>query len=213
MANVRPQGVAGGQKTTPVGTDTIVLQETADGTVKYATLSDVFTALGVSGGWTKISTITATGSETAFDFTSIPSGYKHLRLIGTARLNAVASDNLYCKVNNSGSGYNTRVTFNSGSLASGSDTTSNGISVGNISGTDATASYWSSWDWIFYDYLSTSHYKSANGQNQYYGGSGLIVSHSSAVWASTSAITRLTLQRATASAFVSGSTFDLYGIT
>ncbi len=50
MVNVTPQNVAGGEKATPVGTDTVNIQETGDGSVKYATLTNIGNAMGWTGG-------------------------------------------------------------------------------------------------------------------------------------------------------------------
>jgi len=159
-----------------------------------------------------IATVTASGSTSTINFTSIPSTYTHLQLRFIAR-DAGANGAFGIKYNSdtTASNYYRHYLYGDGaSVSAGASSTSTDIFAIPYSGTTANAMGIGIVDIL--DYANTSKYKTLrclNGDDL--NGSGQI-HFESTLWKNTNAITSINLVMQGGSNFTSTSTFALYGI-
>jgi hypothetical protein len=154
-----------------------------------------------------IATVTASGGETSFTFSSIPSTYKSLQIRG---INSNASDPVTLMRFNgdTGTNYAWHVLYGNGSAGAASGVSGNAM---YFVYTSSTAGIFGSTVTDIIDYASTSKYKtlralSGNDRN----GAGDMTFYSG-LWQSTSAISSITILPASGN-FRQYSTFALYGI-
>ena len=167
-----------------------------------------------------IATITAAGGETSLSFTSIPQTYKSLQIRGISRDTSATnqSNGNYLTFNNdTGTNYHSHLIINNPAGAAYAYDSGNVNYVVNLSGAifgSGTTNMFGSGIYDIIDYSSTTKNKvlrtflgaDTNGVTTIRNiqiGSGL--------WLSTSAITTITINEASAG-FAAGSTFALYGI-
>lgn len=181
--------------------------------------------LRADGTWAaapqKISSQVASGSPATITFSSIPNTFTHLRITGMARdtkATTPASYAAFIKVNGDATAANYNAVYSLASAATMSSVTvagtTNGAAVVNVPGTFTTANAFGVFDIFIPYYNNTTFFKGMWGHSfaftnastpfQEYADRG-------AQWMSTAAITSLALT-AGGTAFLNGSTFDLYGI-
>ena len=156
------------------------------------------------------------GSSGTITFSSIPSTYQHLQLRWTARISLADTSDSFSTVRfNSDSGNNYAYHYllgNGSSAIAGGSASQNRIAWPTILGNSATSNCFSVGIMDIHDYASTTKNKTvrvfegweANGSGKAYLNSGL--------WASTSAVTSLSIVAASSSNFLTNSTFALYGM-
>jgi hypothetical protein len=174
-------------------------------------------AAAAAGAYESIATVTATGSETSINFTSIPSTYSNLQVRINARQSSGTLTVPVIKMRFNGdttaANYTYHILSGNGSAISSSGFTSMGeIQLYAIAGNSSTASMFGSGITDIIDYASTSKNKtvrSMGGTDQ--NGSGLSQLISNA-WLQTTAITSIEIYGSQTNSFASGSVFSLYGI-
>ena len=157
--------------------------------------------------YTPISSFTATTSISSVTIAGIPQNYTDLVLVGVNG-NAVNSDNdIYIRFNSdSGSNYSRTQMVGNGSNASSSRTSNNTeIRIGPSYNNTPTSTLISH----IMNYSNTTTYKTVLSRTGH--ASGYVMGHV-ALWRSTAAITSITLTLQNSESFVTGSTFNLYGI-
>lgn len=167
------------------------------------------------GGFWSIATATGTGSSGTITFSSIPSGYKHLRLIYNGRTTRTTNLEGYSIRFNgdSGTNYAYHTLYGDGSIPVAEGITA---STGGIIGWTATDFYSSNITGVsitdILDYGSTTKNKvtraftgfDTNGAGR--GGT------TSSVWLSTAAITSISIVTNSGFNWTTQTTFELYGI-
>jgi len=168
-----------------------------------------------TSSYESIATFTATGGETSFTFSSIPSTYKHLQVRCMLRRNTTGAANMGFRPNNdtSAANYTRHSLIGNGTTvsAAGSATGTYDYTQNFVTVPGTTSGAYAGQIWDVLDYASTTKYKTfrsfagydANGSGQ--------VGLNSNLWLSTSAITSLVVYFA-GDAVDAGSTFALYGI-
>lgn len=173
----------------------------------------------VSGGLHLIAETTLGASAANFDFTSIPSGYRHLMVVWLLRSDVSAtSDSCLTSLNNDTTNANyDRQYFQ----AVASSTTAVAVNAGSGSraglqstGATSPANQFGTGYLLVADYTS-SQYKTVHGFGNAWtnrSSSTILMYHWVQGWANTAAVTRITIAPGTGSNFVSGSAVQLYGV-
>lgn len=158
----------------------------------------------MTAAWTPLATTTLSSSASSVTFGSIPSGYKDLQLVMTPLGNQV--QDVSTSFNGSSANFTgVRMWGYSGNTYS-SDTYSTSASMVIITNSVAPVVTWN-----IMDYSATDKHKTilvrGNAQSSYD-----FVWASAHRWASTSAITSITLTPTSPYVFVAGATFSLWGL-
>jgi hypothetical protein len=187
------------------------------GTNGHTLVADSVEATGLkwvapsSGAVSVIQTITTTSGATNVSFTSIPSTYTHLRIVYQASLIGATWDDFLMRINNdTGNNYDRQLLQGRTGSATASETYgANSITIANN-----TDSYGSIGQIIIPNYKNTVFEKMAvnyfyakfgqSSTNQFVGVFG-------GTLRSTAAVTQIDLFNSGSRAFVTGSTFTLYG--
>ena len=159
------------------------------------------------------STLVGAGGASSITFSNIPQGYKHLQIRFIARGSA-ATNEVWAQFNSdTGSNYSTHQVYGSGAAAGASGTASTSYAkVGELSGTNASASIFGVSVIDILDYANTNKYKTTRAlTGTDINGSGGYIVFVSGNWNSTSPINSITLYYNTYS-FLQYSRFSLYGI-
>ena len=167
----------------------------------------------VTNSWESIATYTVgVGGQSSIDFTSIPSGYKHLQVRGFTRDSRAGQtwSALYGTINNSSSAIYSRhaLLADGGTIGAQAGASEAGASYGMAAGSTAASGTFAPIIIDFLDYGNTNKYKTVRYLN------GLVSPYmyfGSYVWQSTAAITSLQFTPL-APNFVQYSTLALYGI-
>lgn len=172
-------------------------------------------ASGKPAAMTAIASTTLGTNTATITFSSIPSTYDDLVLIGYARSAAIATSR-GCRLrfnNDTATNYSGTFLIGDGATASSSrSSTQDQIFVGNVPAASATANIFGSFRIEILDYKNTSYNKTALIRNAMdLNGSGATYLNA-VLRRSTSAISRIDLYLDSASDFISGSVFALYGI-
>jgi hypothetical protein len=170
-----------------------------------------------SGAFESIASVTASGGETSLNFTSIPSTYAALQVRGIARLSAggstlfVSSSMYFNDSTTTNIGYHQLYGDGTTVTASGFTGTNGEIVLyRNTAGSGIAANIFGVTLLDIQDYASTSRNKTIrffNGGDSNGGGYSFL---GSAVWQSTSAVTKISIQNG--NGYAAGTTFALYGI-
>jgi hypothetical protein len=156
--------------------------------------------------YTPLATVTLGTTATSVTFSNIPATYRDLILVAFVKTASV-TDNYFRLNADSGSNYSSVVMFGTGSsTGSNADTGSNASFYSYSNSTDfETATL------QIMDYSATDKHKTALNRN---GTSSQALGARAIRWASTSAVTSLTLYGGTMGSvnLQSGSTFSLYGV-
>jgi hypothetical protein len=167
-----------------------------------------------SGAYDSIATVTASGSATFIDFTSIPSTYKHLQIRYIARSGVAASEvSLLSSLNgDNGSNYSWHnINANGSTVAASASSTTTFLNYAAITGASTTANTYGVGVIDYLDYANTSKYKTIRTLAGWDGNGSGSIAFSSGLWQSTSAVTSIRLATG-AGNLTSLSTFALYGI-
>lgn len=151
--------------------------------------------------YTPLATITLSSNQTSVTFGSIPNTYKDLILVANVRLTSTSDLGIRF---NSDSGNNYHRVFMAGNGSSASSGTNSPADIGYWAYTTST-----SYDpqiLQLMDYSATDKHKTWLSR---YGGASITTGATAGRWASTSAVTSITISLGT---YQSGSTFSLYGI-
>lgn len=162
----------------------------------------------LSGSYESIATVTVgAGGTSSVSFSSIPSTYKHLQI--RAIYETVTNiDNIGMTLNGSTAQTRSHFLYGFGASAGAGDTTSNWFTV--QAGVSTTTFYAMIIDLL--DYTNTNKYKTVRALNGVdFNGSGCIAL-SSALYATTSAVSSLSIQPAGGANLAQYSSFALYGI-
>ena len=149
-----------------------------------------------------------TGSAfTLITFSSIPSTYRDLRVVVTGATDA--EGNIFLKINGDASSNYSQVNMRSFATSSAASSSGTGARVNSNYSTGLQTSSRAINIYDIFDYAQTNKHKSilirANHSDE--------VDAIAARWASTSAITSLSITANDAAAFTAGSTFSLYGVS
>lgn len=175
---------------------------------------------GGSSAMTLIADTTVSGSAAAtIDFSSIPGTYKHLRLIGQVRGDTAANNTalrLRMNADSTAAHYQWNyVQWYSGGTSNGAEGASDtAISTGEISASTSPANVPGTFTIDIPNYAGTVFNKTVNSLYGFSTGSGTagnLAGNGMGYWASTAAITELTLLPG-AGNFIIGSRVSLYGI-
>jgi hypothetical protein len=170
---------------------------------------------GAAAGAYELISTTVSGSVSSVTFSSIPSTYKHLQLRGVSKVaNGNISLNLRIQMNASSTGHNDHQLFGDG--ASVGSLYNPGASYIQLSyatqGTGTTGAFGATILDIL-DYASTVKNKTTRSLSGFVDGTGTqSLALGSGLFASTSAITSLTITNQVAANFNAVSRFSLYGI-
>ena len=167
-----------------------------------------------ASSYESIATVTVgSGGASTVSFTSIPSTYTHLQIRAIARGSA-ATNEIWAQFNSdTAANYSTHQVYGSGAAVGASGTASTSYAkVGELSGTNASASIFGVSVIDILDYANTNKYKTTRAlTGTDINGSGGYIVFASGNWRSTSAISSITLYYNTYS-FNQYSSFALYGI-
>ena len=183
--------------------------------VKRSKFWDQIASIPYTGpAWDSIATATPSGVNT-FDFTSIPSTYKFLRIVSTHKTNVGTTvDNIQMTFNDdTANNYSFTYSYAQNTSIGGNNTTAGSCfymralgSGGNSNGFYATAVV------DIYDYSNTSKWTTVHSHGGAVGNSNENeVWFMNSTWANTSVVNKITIGYG-AGSFVSGSEFHLYGI-
>ena len=162
-----------------------------------------------------ISTVTVGSAGAAsIDFTAIPQNYTDLKLVVSARTNAVATyDNILLKFNGSTSNYSViRIFTDLNTNITDKFTSQSFIYVGEPNGLTSTVKTFNNLELYIPNYTSSQHkpsYSDIVQENN--ASSGTVLGFHANLWADTSAITSIKLDLGSTS-FVHYTTATLYGI-
>ena len=178
--------------------------------------------LNFAGNFDSIATVTASGSSSTVEFTSIPSGYSHLQIRGIMRSGSANNyDNVYLTFNSSTSSYASHYLAGNGASASAYAWTSAArIESFFATGGTAIADNYSSCVIDILDYTSTNknktvrilagHDNNNNGATDFQKG---IITLSSGLWYATpAAITSIKIANGVGANWTNKTTFALYGV-
>lgn len=163
--------------------------------------------------YTPLATLTLTGTDTEVQFANIPNSYRDLIIITNSRTNRAAADEpLRLRFNgDSTNGNYSRVSMSGNGSSPSSYTDSPGEIIIDSAATAASSGsgHFAILNVEIFDYAQTNKHKAVLTTS---GISSLEVRRQAGRWASTTAITSLTLTPYFGGSFVSGSTFSLYGV-
>ena len=165
-----------------------------------------------TGTYTLIQSITASGSVSDVEFTSIPSTYTDLVIVCQGRTaNAVSEQAITVYLNNDFSGIASFTEMRGdGSTATSSRLTAqSGFRVGYFAGASAASGIVGQCIFSVIDYSNTNTFKTTIARG---GTASSSTTASASLWRSTAAITRVGMATFGAGNYVAGSTFRLYGI-
>ena len=162
-----------------------------------------------------ISTVTVgSGGTSTITFSSIPSTYTDLQIIGIARTDraGTTTDTLFVKINSDNTNYYTHGLYGTGSSAGAYADSGNPTYFSVAAGASVASNVFSSTVWELLDYSSTNKYKTIRVLRGYDDNSVGTIRLTSSLWASTSAVTSLTIQGTSSQNIAQYSAFSLYGI-
>jgi hypothetical protein len=160
--------------------------------------------------------LVGSGGAASIDFTTIPSGFKHLQIRGIAR-SARAASGSYIKIqfnSDTANNYANHGLFGGGASAGAyAVTTTDHAGEAYITAASDTASAFGASVWDVLDYANTSKNKTVRAlTGADVNGTNGQLRFASGVWLSTNAITSISLTDGNGSTFVQHSSFALYGI-
>jgi hypothetical protein len=160
--------------------------------------------------YTPLANITLASTDSEIVFASIPATYRDLVLVCSARGTITTFTNVQMRFNSdTGSNYSTVAMYGTGSAAASYSETATNITLEQIARSSDTASVFTPIMTQVMDYSATDKHKTVLTRNSSTL-SGAVAALASR-WASTSAITSITLYPYGGS-FAIGSTFSLYGV-
>ena len=194
-----------------------------DGGASVGTPGQVLSSTGVGTSWitpsasssdfVKINSVVVGTPVANVTFSGIPSTYKNLKLVITARYSAPATD-FYMQFNgDSGANYQSALSFAGSTNGQSAAFSQSLAAIGSAATSTAPANQAGVAEVVVFDYAGTVFYKSATGfSHRLDSASVAYIIMYGLTWNSTAAINAIELI-AGAGNFVTGSTFTLYGIT
>ena len=160
-----------------------------------------------------ISTVTATGGETSFTFSSISGTYKHLQIRGIQRRNAAGTAVTGVRINGiTTSTYVYHTLYGDGaSVIADASTAANYLRGPRMASATNAASIYGAFVFDVIDYASTTKNKTVRWFGGYDANGTGIIELKSGLFNNTAAVTSITVYFA-GDAVAAGSTFALYGI-
>lgn len=175
-------------------------------------------AASMHGAMVPISRITVSGTSTfTVTFSSIPSVYQDLKLIGSARTsfnNLSEALGLYFNGDNSSGLYSNTSIVTADTIYPGRNTNVNQSTFCQVISNTAQTGNFNVVRTDFFNYSNTSVNKSAiskHAADYNNSGSGAVGMYS-LLWRNTNAITSISIQSGNGAYFIAGTTFTLYGI-
>ena len=231
IAKSNPGNITGTSSTSPivitgltVGTSytATVAAVNSTGTSEYSSASNSAVPV-VNTAYESIATVTVgSGGQTAIEFTSIPSTFKHLQVRAIVRDNRVPPsgnyNNMHLQVGNGSIDTGSNYTYHT---LRGNRSTASADGAGSQVKTDYTvipsstagANTFGAQIWDFLDYANTNKYKTIrvlSGADD--NGSTGFIEFTSSVWQSTNAITNLKFSLSSTPSFVQYTQYALYGV-
>lgn len=163
---------------------------------------------------TLISRTTLTTTAASVTFSSIPQTYQTLKLVVSARTNyASALDYIWMRFNtDSGNNYTRRTILGDGTNVASSNATQSGIATSGT-GANATSNTFGSFEQVIPNYsLAANKAISSDETNENNATLGHLILQAG-LWSNTSAVSSVLFVPVNGTAFVSGSTFSLYGVS
>jgi len=159
-----------------------------------------------------IASVTANGSQTSIDFSSIPQTYTDLLVKVSIRVTAGGANYTgYLTLNGATTSYTGRDVMGNGSAASSNLRNYSQIYIGEVNGAASTSSTFTNKE-IYIPNYAGSNYKSVSTDSVFENNATTAYAQlEAALWSNTAAITSLSIN-AEAQTLVSGSTVYLYGI-
>lgn len=176
-------------------------------------------AATASGGLTLIQRVVAGAAQTNFTLSSIPGTYEDLMIHVMGRFtDSAIAQNVQVQFNgDTGANYHYQAVFGSGSTTSSSAAAGNtSLFVAEFSAATGTANYAGSCRLVIPSYARTVFNKTVTGQGGVFWGASAADSQLAMTfgeWASTAAITSVTLFGAGGLAWTQGSVVSLYGVS
>ena len=170
--------------------------------------------VSVPSDYQAIATYTSSGSDTFFDFTSIPADYRYLEVRGYGRHTGSSYGNMAIRMNSDTTNGNYEWIFsvnNNNNNSSANNTSSDHLPI--LQSWPSSANNMGVGVWVFNEYKSTSKLKTVTC---YGGGTENSttgeVSMGTGTWKNTSAITSLRFFNTSSLTWAAGSKFVLYGV-
>jgi hypothetical protein len=162
--------------------------------------------------YVKIATVTVGGGGAAnMEFTSIPSTYTDLIIKMSARANTTGPNNFGVSLNNSTTGFNSKIVYGDGTSALSSSLAT--IYQGIVPGSGYTANTFGSADIYIPNYAGSTNKAYASDSTTENNATASYAVLSAALWSNTAAITSIKLDPGPSSSFIQYSTATLYGIS
>lgn len=197
----------------PAGTDGQGLSASSPAAAGLA-----YITLPAVGGLVPISSVSLAASASVMSFASIPSTYKHLRFVVSARsASAITAENVGIKINSDGGANYDSLVADIYAVNNLATTEKLAAVVGylpSIPGASASASYFGGEVVSIANYANASINKSYHAEGQYHTGpaTGMVhLSQAEGMWKSTGAINRIDLSLPSGDNFDVGSIATLYG--
>lgn len=163
--------------------------------------------------WTALANITLSGTQATITFSSISGSYRDLVLVGSNVLSSTSNEHMQIRFNSdSGSNYNMVTARGDGSSTASSS--SSGTTEGNF-GTFVMPNTSSPSNFVLQimDYAATDKHKTLLARSDNVNSTFPGASMTAVRWASTSAITSITLKFQSTATYAVGSNFALYGVS
>lgn len=171
------------------------------------------------GGWILIEDIELAIAAATMDFQSIPTTFKHLIIMGSARSTVAATvDSITLRLNNDGGANYDALRANirhNAVLATAENLAATFMFAAQIPGNTAPANNFAGFFVYIADYLDTNKFKDAVYSSSIMTGTttGLIfVASGSGIWKNTAAVNRVTLGSETGPNFLADTRASLYGL-
>lgn len=159
-----------------------------------------------------IASYTTSGSSTtSYTFTSIPSTFTDIVLIGSTKLTSggAGNDSIQLNGETSSSYYSFTIMYGTGSTAGSYRRSSSGTPYSGIVIDDTTSSEYNTINFNLMNYSNTSVYKTIVGR---YGVVGSTVGATVGLWQKTEAINSIKINAGGVGTWAADTTFTLYGI-
>lgn len=167
-----------------------------------------------TNSYESIATVTVgAGGTSSATFSSIPNTYSHLQVRAFARTDrATTTDTLFVKINSDTANYYTHGLYGTGSSAAAYSDNSNPTYFTVAAGSSVGSNVFAVAVWDLLDYASTNKYKTIRVLHGYDDNGSGTIRLTSSLWASTSAVTSLTIQGTSSQNLAQYSHFALYGV-
>jgi hypothetical protein len=186
------------------------------GTIASAISGNLTPAWSPSGAYDSLATVTLSTAASTITFSGIPTGYKHLQIIGLARNTSASAgdDDVLMKLNgDTGSNYSIHYFASNGSAAVSANVGTRsdpraGLSIGGGN----TATLFAPTIIDILDYSNVNKYTTFKSMGTTDNNSSGETRLGSGLWQNTTAVTSISLTNSSASNFAINTSYSLYGI-